>query len=61
VLASEDPETVRMLAEVLPLYEGETILWFRKEDHGYSLRVRTADGFEGMHDVYDFQLGLKGF
>ena len=43
----------RRLAAALPLEDGETILWYRPADHGYELRVRTADGFEGMHDVYD--------
>lgn len=39
------------------LRPGETILWWRESTHasnpdGYELRVRTANGFEGMHDTY---------
>ena len=48
-----DPKVIDYLAKALPLHEDETILWYRKADHGgYELRVRTADGFESMHDVY---------
>jgi hypothetical protein len=51
-----DADTIAMLARTLPLYDGETILWYREADHGYELRVRCANGTEGMHDVYSYQL-----
>lgn len=47
-----DPTTIEMLAKKLPLHEGEEILWYRHTDYGYTLCVRTHDGFEEMHDVY---------
>lgn len=46
-------KTAAQLAAALPLHKDETIVWYRPaaSGDGYELRVRTADGFEGMHDV----------
>lgn len=42
--------------EPFKLEAGETILWARRQDDGsIVLRVRTADGWETMHDVYPGQ------
>lgn len=49
-------DMIAILAAALPLHDGETILWYRAADHGFEMRVRDADGFEGMHDVYVGQL-----